>query len=243
MWPTTSIEFLRATRVVFVIVISDPKMFTNLPNLITLSRIPLLLLTVTLLFFESRWGATVAVFIYALASLTDWLDGYIARKWRLESTFGAFMDALIDKIFTIGVFITMLVVKILPDHALFAVIVIISREFTITGLRAVAADQQVVIPAQSEGKVKTALQMISTGFLLLFFALKRDFYHIYTLEDVMWVYYVGYASFVTATLVTLESGIVYLVRFKHVLSESAAVQAGSGKPQGIPTEAKVPASS
>jgi CDP-diacylglycerol--glycerol-3-phosphate 3-phosphatidyltransferase len=198
----------------------------NVPNGITLSRIPLLLLTVSLLFFESRWGATAAVFIYALASLTDWLDGYIARKWRLESTLGAFMDALIDKIFTLGVFITMLVIRILPDHALFAVLLIISREFTITGLRAVAADRHVIIPAQGEGKIKTALQMVSTGFLLLFFALKRDFYHIYTLEDVMWVYYVGYASFMAATLVTVASGAVYLVRFRHVLSE--VVTSGSG---------------
>jgi CDP-diacylglycerol--glycerol-3-phosphate 3-phosphatidyltransferase len=200
----------------------------NVPNGITLSRIPLLLLTVSLLFFESRWGATIAVFIYALASLTDWLDGYIARKWRLESTLGAFMDALIDKIFTIGVFITMLVMRILPDHAVFAVLIIISREFTITGLRAVAADKRVVISAQGEGKVKTALQMISTGFLLLFFALKRDFYHIYTLEDVMWVYYVGYASFLAATFVTLASGIVYLVRFRHVFSESTEAASGPG---------------
>jgi CDP-diacylglycerol--glycerol-3-phosphate 3-phosphatidyltransferase len=199
----------------------------NVPNGITLSRIPLLLLTVSLLFFESRWGATVAVFIYALASLTDWLDGYIARKWRLETTLGAFMDALIDKIFTLGVFITMLVMKILPDHALFAVIIIITREFTITGLRAVAADKRIVIPAQGEGKIKTALQMVSTGFLLLFFALKRDFYHIYTLEDIMWVYYLGYGIFLAATFVTAASGVIYLVRFKHVFYENAT-STGSG---------------
>lgn len=189
----------------------------NLPNLLTISRIPLLFITVALLVFPSRWGSTMAMLNYILASFSDWLDGYIARKWMITSSLGAFMDALIDKIFTLGVFTTMLVLRILPEQALFAVLIIITREFTITGLRTVAASQNIVIPAQGEGKIKTALQMLSTGALLAFHALKTDFYHIYTVEDIMWVYYTGYAMFLGATLVTAASGIVYMVRFRHVL--------------------------
>jgi len=192
-----------------------------LPNLITLSRVPLLLIVVTLLYFPFRWGATIACFIYGLASWTDWLDGFIARRWNITSTLGAFMDALIDKIFTLGVFMTMLVLDILPRHAIFAVLIIITREFTITGLRGIAATKKIVIPAQGEGKIKTALQMISTSALLLWFALRRDFQHIYTIEDVMWLYYLGYGMFLAATLVTAGSGVIYLVRFKHVFDETA----------------------
>jgi hypothetical protein len=62
--------------------------------------------------------------------------------------------------------------------------------------------------------------MISTVFLLLFFALKRDFQHLYTAEDIMWLFYTGYALFLAATLVTAMSGVVYLVRFKHVFADT-----------------------
>jgi CDP-diacylglycerol--glycerol-3-phosphate 3-phosphatidyltransferase len=193
----------------------------SVPNLITASRFPLLFVIVALLYFPTRWGASFAVLAYAFASWTDWLDGFIARRWKITSTLGAFMDALVDKIFTLGVFMTMLVLDILPRSSLFCVLIIISREFTITGLRAVAASQSVIIPAQGEGKIKTALQMMSTVFLLLFFALKRDFQHLYTLEDIMWLFYTGYAMFLAATVVTLASGVLYLVRFKHVFSDAS----------------------
>jgi CDP-diacylglycerol--glycerol-3-phosphate 3-phosphatidyltransferase len=196
----------------------------NVPNFITFTRFPLLFVIVSLLYFPTRWGASLAVLVYALAAWTDWLDGFIARRWNIVSTLGTFMDALIDKIFTVGVFIAMLVLDIIPRASLFCVLLIISREFTITGLRAVAATKKVVIAAQGEGKIKTALQMISTVCLLLFFALKQDFRHLYTLEDIMWLFYTGYALFIAATIVTGASGVVYLVRFKHVFSDARATK-------------------
>jgi phosphatidylglycerophosphate synthase len=86
----------------------------SIPNWITASRFPLLFVIVSLLYFHSRWGASLAVVTYGFASWTDWLDGFIARRWKITSTLGAFMDALVDKIFTLGVFMTMLVLDILP---------------------------------------------------------------------------------------------------------------------------------
>lgn len=189
----------------------------NPANLLTMSRLPLLFICVFLLYYPTRWSATYAVIIYAIASITDYLDGYVARKWRFKSDLGAFMDALMDKIFTLGVFTTLLVMDILPRHSLFEVLIIISREFTITGLRTVAASKNVIIPAQGEGKIKTALQMISSTCLLIWFALKRDFYFKYTLEDIMWIYYLGYAMFLAATVLTFTSGLIYLVRFRFVI--------------------------
>lgn len=189
----------------------------NPANLLTLSRLPLLFLCVALLYYPNRWYATYACIVYAIASITDWLDGYVARQWRFKSDLGAFMDALMDKIFTLGVFTSLLVLSILPKHALFAVLLIVSREFTITGLRTVAASKNVIIPAQGEGKIKTALQMISTTCLLVWFALKQDFYYKYTLEDIMWIYYLGYIMFLLATVLTVVSGAIYLVRFRFVI--------------------------
>lgn len=189
----------------------------NPANLLTISRLPLLFVCVLFLYYPTRWGATFACVVYAIASITDWLDGYVARRWRFKSDLGAFMDALMDKIFTLGVFTSLLVLEILPRHALFAVLVIISREFTITGLRTVAASKNIVIPAQGEGKIKTAMQMISTTCLLVWFALKRDFYYKYTLEDIMWIYYLGYIMFLLATVLTFVSGLIYLIRFRFVM--------------------------
>ncbi|KAH0792632.1 CDP-diacylglycerol--glycerol-3-phosphate 3-phosphatidyltransferase [Histomonas meleagridis] len=117
----------------------------------------------------------------------------------------------------------MLMTDILPKHCLFSVLLIITREFTITGLRTLAASQNIVIPAQGEGKIKTALQMISTVFLLAYNALKNDFQWRYTFDDIVWVYWVGYVLFQAATIITVLSGAVYLIRFRHVFNEEKAV--------------------
>ncbi len=191
----------------------------NVPNLLTISRVPFLFMIVSLLYFKFKWGSTIAVLIYMVASITDWFDGYIARKWKIVTKLGTFMDALIDKIFTLGVFTAMLVTDILPKHTVFSVLFIITREFTITGLRTVAASQNIVIPAQGEGKIKTALQMISTVFLLCYNALNIDFQWRYTYDDIAWVFYFGYWLFQAATIITILSGILYLVRFRYVLAE------------------------
>ena len=192
----------------------------NPANILTLSRLPMLFVTVVLIYYPLRWGATAGFVIYCIASITDFLDGYVARKFDCKSVLGAFMDALMDKIFTLGVFVALLVMDILPKHSIFPVLLIISREFTITGLRTVAASKNVIIPAQGEGKVKTALQMISTSCLLLWFALKRDFYFKYTLEDIMWIYYLGYLMFMAAAALTFISGVIYLARFSYVLDDN-----------------------
>lgn len=191
----------------------------NLPNLLTISRVPFLFMIVALLYFKFQWGPTIAVFLYIIASFTDWFDGYIARKWKIVTKLGTFMDALIDKIFTLGVFTAMLVSDILPRHTVFSVLFIITREFTITGLRTVAASQNIVIPAQGEGKIKTALQMISTVFLLCYNSLTVDFQWKYTYDDIAWVFYSGYWLFQAATVITILSGVLYLVRFRHVFAE------------------------
>ena len=191
----------------------------NLPNLISLSRIPLLYICVGSLFFRLHWGATIGFIVFCISAWTDWLDGYIARRYKMTSTFGAFIDALTDKIFMLGVMTTMLSMHILPEWSLFLVLLIFTRELLITGLRAVAATYKLVIPAQKEGKIKTVFQMVSTACLLLWYALRFDFADAIPEDKVLWIYYLGFSSFIIATFLTLSSGITYIKRFKSVLKD------------------------
>ncbi|MDR0742331.1 MAG: CDP-diacylglycerol--glycerol-3-phosphate 3-phosphatidyltransferase, partial [Puniceicoccales bacterium] len=147
----------------------------NLANWITLSRIPLLFVVAFFVYFHFIGSATVGFALFVFTSWTDWLDGHLARKYKITSTLGAFIDALIDKIFMVGMFIMMLALNILPHWTLFFVLLIVGREFLVTGIRLVAAKQNVVLAASREGKVKTVLQIVSTGFLLLWNAILLDF--------------------------------------------------------------------
>lgn len=189
----------------------------NIPNMISLSRIPLLFICTALLFIRWQWSATAAFVTFVISAWTDWADGYIARRHKMCSTFGAFIDALTDKIFMLGVMVTMLVMHIIPEWCLFPVLLIVLREFLITGLRAVAAAQNVVIPSQKEGKIKTVLQMVSTAFLLGWYALRYDFAHIVTEDQAYWAYVIGLCSFIGATYLTISSGVIYINRFRACL--------------------------
>ena len=138
----------------------------NLPNKLTILRT--LMIPVFLFFLltdcagdYSKW---IAVVVFILASLTDFLDGHIARKYNLVTNFGKFMDPLADKLLVCSALICMIELRELPA---WMVIIIISREFIISGFRLVASDNGVVIAASYWGKFKTTFQMI--GVVLLIF--------------------------------------------------------------------------
>ena len=143
----------------------------HLPNILTLSRIPLLFIIVGLLCIDGFKSDLTAFILFVLAAASDWFDGYIARKVGAVSNFGKLMDALTDKIIMVGLFVAMLGLKcnapagtaetILPQFCVFFVIIIICREFLITGLRLVAASNGLVLAAERAGKLKTALQRYS----------------------------------------------------------------------------------
>jgi CDP-diacylglycerol--glycerol-3-phosphate 3-phosphatidyltransferase len=114
------------------------------------------------------WGYTAGLFFFVAASITDYFDGSIARKYNLVTEFGKLMDPLADKVLMAAAFICLI-----PEHAIpaWAVIVIISREFLITGLRLLAASKGVILPADKLGKHKTAWQMTTVIYFLLLLAL------------------------------------------------------------------------
>ena len=106
----------------------------------------------------------IAVIIFIVASLTDMLDGKLARKYNLVSTFGKFMDPLADKLLVMSALVSMVALK---DLAAWVVIVILAREFTITGFRTLAMEANIVMAASWWGKVKTTVQMIMIPVVLL----------------------------------------------------------------------------
>ncbi|WP_277221688.1 CDP-diacylglycerol--glycerol-3-phosphate 3-phosphatidyltransferase [Peptoniphilus vaginalis] len=171
----------------------------NTPNKLTLMRtlmVPIFILCMYLDFNNSRLIATV---IFAVASFTDFLDGHIARKYNLVTNFGKFADPLADKILVCSAMIMLLSTGEMPA---WAVIIIIAREFTITGFRIIAASENITIAASPLGKFKTVTQLISNILLLTGLESLRG---------------VGMIIFYLAVVFTIISGADYLIKNKKVL--------------------------
>ena len=124
-------------------------MTLNLPNILTLSRVPLMFIVVGLMYAQFRWAATTAFWLYIVAALTDWLDGKIARERGEVSSFGRFMDAVIDKVMVIGLMIALVVGDYFMGYEVFAMLLllcILGREFAISGMRMAAVTQPRIPP-------------------------------------------------------------------------------------------------
>lgn len=175
----------------------------NLPNKLTIFRVilivPFVLFLLTDLCGEN--GKWIALALFIVASLTDMLDGKIARKYNLVTNFGKFMDPLADKLLVCSAMICLVATGKIPA---WIVIIIIAREFIISGFRLVAADNGVVIAASYWGKFKTTFQMIMVCLMI------ADIAAIQVVTDiVMWI----------AFALTLISLIDYLLKNKNVLSD------------------------
>ncbi|MCL2838675.1 MAG: CDP-diacylglycerol--glycerol-3-phosphate 3-phosphatidyltransferase [Oscillospiraceae bacterium] len=128
----------------------------NTPNKLTIFRVLLIPIILWLMYSSWEWSNLAALAVFLLAAVTDWLDGYIARKKNLITTFGKFMDPLADKLLVTAVFIA------LADFGYLSgiiAIIVISREFVVTGLRLVAVSEDKIIAANLWGKLKTVLQI------------------------------------------------------------------------------------
>ena len=197
------------------------KSFMNLPNLLTLSRIPLMLVVIGLLYPPPEeswpWVRTIALLVFLFAALTDWLDGWLARKFGQVSEFGKFMDALSDKVLTLGMFVSLLALGELGKWALFPILLILSRELLITGLRLVAAGRGKTLAAEKIGKLKTVIQLTCICLILGKISAKVDLAE-FAIESwhqnlVMVLDHSGSITLLFATALTVYSGIVYLVKY------------------------------
>lgn len=191
----------------------------NLPNLLTLSRIPILFGVVALLYLPLRGAATAAFILFVIGALSDWADGYFARRQGLVSNFGKLMDALTDKVFMVGLFIALAVMGVLPGPwSLFLVLLMLSREFLITGLRLVAAGSGIILAAEKSGKHKTVSQMVSAILLLLAIAIRADFPTLLPSMVSEVLHAAGIGSFVLAAALTLSSGTLYMIKYWSVFT-------------------------
>ncbi len=136
----------------------------NLPNSITLARILLIPVFVYLAYEPGPWRSFLAALVFLVAALTDFLDGYLARKHNLVTSLGKLLDPIADKLLTLSGFIMLVALGLAPA---WMVIVIVGREMAVTGLRAIAAAEGYVMPADDWGKWKTVTQITAIIMLLL----------------------------------------------------------------------------
>lgn len=185
----------------------------NLANLLTLSRIPLMFIIVGLLYMSWTGAATLAFLLFVVAGVTDWLDGMVARRQGLVSTFGILMDALADKVLMLGLMIALVD---LDKISIFLVLLILGREFMITGLRLVAATKGVVLSAERSGKLKTLTQIISIGAFLLADMVRTDLQGWLGMDMTVfaqWADWAGMGLFILATVFTVTSGYNYFRKY------------------------------
>lgn len=196
----------------------------TLPNILTFSRLPAMFAIVGLMSADFQWAATIAFWLFIVAALTDWLDGKLARESNTVSTFGRFMDAVIDKVMVLGIMIAFV-----AGHGYFMgykvvgmllLLCILGREFMVSGLRMVAATQGMVVEADAGGKVKTFIQLNAIGWLLGARMLERDFADLFA-GDARWqvtgVHLLGLALFGLSAVLTVTSGITYFRRHGHLV--------------------------
>ncbi len=199
------------------------RLFFNAPNVITIIRILLVPLFVAVLLspwpewfgvdrFQSyNWKSIVAAIVFIVISSTDWLDGYLARKNNQVTTFGKFIDPLADKILVVSALVALVELGDLPS---WVVLIFLSREFIVSGIRMISAAEGVVIQASILGKVKTVFQMIA----IVLFTIK-DSYMFGSINDALsdnlWIF--SWIIMSIALLLTVISMMEYLLQFKKII--------------------------
>ena len=172
----------------------------NLPNKLTVFRVILIVPFVVFMLtdFAGKYSDLIALVIFIIASLTDMFDGKIARKYNLVTNFGKFMDPLADKLLVCSALICLIEMERIPA---WIVIIIISREFIISGFRLIASDNNIVIAASYWGKFKTTFQMIMVCLMII----NIEQLDILT-QIIMWI----------AVVLTLVSLIDYVLKNKNI---------------------------
>ncbi len=184
----------------------------NLPNALTLARILLVPVLVVALTVETPGGSTIAAIVFALAALTDGLDGYVARSRQAITTFGKVMDPVADKLMIAAALISLVSLDRLEP---WVAMVVIAREFAVSGLRIAAGQQGVVIAASKLGKAKTIVQVVAVLALIA----SSD-------SDAAWVQALVYAM----VAITVVSGADYFLNFRRRLEEVTRARRSSAEP-------------
>jgi len=177
----------------------------NLPNFLTLVRIAFIPVLFFLLFFPEKLAGFLAALCFSIASLTDFLDGFFARRRNSVTQIGKMLDPLADKLLVAACLIMLVSLRNVPG---WVVAIIVCREIAVTGLRGVAAAQGMVLPAEAMGKKKTALQITAIICLLLHY----EYFHL----D---FHQVGMGLLLVAMVLTVWSGCTYFYRFSRTMRQ------------------------
>ncbi|CAN5685169.1 CDP-diacylglycerol--glycerol-3-phosphate 3-phosphatidyltransferase [soil metagenome] len=142
-------------------------MLFNLPNLLTLSRIAAIPLVVGCFWLDHGWAQWLSAGLFAIACITDWFDGYFARRYHQISRFGRFLDPIADKLLVAAVLVMLVDNGVLSGVNVLAALIILAREILVSGLREFLAELRVGVPVSQLAKWKTAVQMGAISILLL----------------------------------------------------------------------------
>ena len=177
----------------------------KIPNYLTWSRVLAIPVIALLVMIPFQWANYLSAGLFCLVALTDWLDGYLARKWHVQSDFGAFLDPVADKLLVV-VLLFLLAVQAPAFFMLVSVIIIVSREIVISALREWMAGlgMRDVVKVAPIGKLKTALQMIALFLLLM-------------ADPGTWIYFFGSLTLYAASAVTFISMVQYLAAATEAL--------------------------
>jgi len=190
----------------------------NLPNKLTISRFVLTAAFLVIMFSRMPYHETIALVLFCLASISDFLDGQIARRRNLITNFGILMDPLADKIMVCSAFIAFVGLNWIPA---WMVVIIVARELAITGLRLLAASKNVVLAAEGYGKHKTVSQIIAIVSVLVLVSYPEwgrcgELIFGFKIFNAPWIYWFTELSKWTAVVLTAISGALYLWRNRQI---------------------------
>ncbi len=193
-------------------------MLNSLPNILTVSRILAIPAICAAFFLPGAWSAWVPLALFALAGITDWFDGYLARKWGQMSDLGRFLDPVADKLLVAGVILMLIAFERIDRITCLAAVVIMCREITVTGLREFLAELRVKVPVSRLAKWKTTVQLIALGILIV-----GDYG-----PDVLPIRLIGEVGLWLAAVLTLYTGWDYLqTGLRHMAAEPGSSQKGA----------------
>ena len=186
----------------------DTNVLFNLPNLLTLSRIAAIPVIVALLYFHDPVTRWIALALFVLAGVTDYLDGYLARHWGQVSAFGRFLDPIADKLLVAGLIVILVAIGDISGLVVIPAIIILCREILVSGLREYLAEIKVPLPVTKLAKWKTGIQMVALGVLIVGHEAG---------PEAVPVQLIGEAGLWIAAALTLLTGYDYLARgVKHM---------------------------
>ena len=195
----------------------------NIPNMLTLSRIVGIPVVMLFIWRGDPRDCVIAGWIYSLVTVTDYIDGYLARRWGQVTVMGKFLDPLADKLIVMAMLVMLVGLGRVPG---WLAVIVLGREMTINGLRAIASIEGLEIPAGSLGKKKTAMQMVGVMCLVVHYPYRVYFFGLY--DGVVDFNRLGLILLGGSVVLSVMSAVAYIVGFFRALDQKRAGEIADG---------------